>query len=493
MTSKRVVVVGAGMGGLSAAADLARQGFDVTVLERAAKPGGKMREVEAGGALIDGGPTVFTMGWIFDGLFADAGEDIADHLTLEPVSLLARHAWRSGGQLDLFADIDRSADAIATFAGAREADGYRAFCTRSADIYATLKQPFIADQRPGPLDLVARVGWGRLDALWRTAPFSTMWQALGHHFKDPRLRQLFGRYATYCGSSPFRAPATLMLVGHVEQDGVWRVRGGMARVADALMGLGQRSGAQFRFNAHVARLVVEGGRVTGVVLGDGERVAADVVVFNGDVSALGSGLLGPDVRPAVRPVQARDRSLSAITWCVKGTARGMPLAHHSVLFAEDYAAEFDAVFARRTVCKAPTIYICAQDRGDACAGPGGAERFLILANAPPDGDTQQFDAESIATVRARAWELMAACGVELDAEAETATAPDGFNALFPGSGGALYGRANHGSMASFARPGARTPIGGLYVAGGSAHPGPGIPMATMSGRLAAARVVMDWG
>ena len=243
MARQRIAVVGAGMGGLAAAVDLARAGLDVTVYERAAHPGGKMREVMAGTAAIDGGPTVFTMRWVFEGLFADAGAVLADRLDLQPANVLARHAWRAGGRLDLFADIDRSADAIGDFAGAEEARGYRAFCARSAGIYRTLVRPFIAAEQPSQAGLVQRVGLANLSALWRLAPFSTLWSALGDHFRDPRLRQLFGRYATYCGCSPWLAPATLMLVAHVEQDGVWLVRGGMARVAQALQALAERQGA----------------------------------------------------------------------------------------------------------------------------------------------------------------------------------------------------------------------------------------------------------
>ncbi len=207
MAAPRVVVIGAGMGGLAAAADLARRGAAVTVLERAAAPGGKMREVMVGGSPIDGGPTVFTMRWIFDGLFADAGASLEAALPLQKADILARHAWRAGGRLDLFADITRSADAIGDFAGAAEARGYRAFCARSADIFRTLRGSFIAAERPSPLDLVKRVGITNIAALIRTAPMKTLWEALGEHFRDPRLRQLFGRYATYCGCSPWLAPS----------------------------------------------------------------------------------------------------------------------------------------------------------------------------------------------------------------------------------------------------------------------------------------------
>jgi 1-hydroxycarotenoid 3,4-desaturase len=236
------------------------------------------------------------------------------------------------------------------------------------------------------LDLVRRVG--DLGALWRTLPMRTLWSALGEHFRDPRLRQLFARYATYVGSSPFLAPATLMLVAHVEQDGVWQVRGGMRAVALALHKLGEGQGARFRFGAHVEAMLVEGGRAAGVRLAGGEELRADAVVFNGDVSALPA--LGAGGAPTPRP----KRSLSAITWCVNAPVSGFDLAHHNVFFAENYAAEFDAVFRQRRVADAPTIYICAQDRGEVGMppAPGAPERLLVLINAPPDGDAAALDA-----------------------------------------------------------------------------------------------------
>ena len=487
MATRKVVVVGAGMGGLAAAADLARAGLDVTVVERAASVGGKMRHVESGGLAIDGGPTVFTMRWIFDGLFGDAGLVLEDHLGLIPAETLARHAWRQGGNLDLFADVARSADAIGDFAGAAEARAYLAFCARSADIYRTLAASFIAAERPSIPGLVGRLGPFGIPALMRTVPMRTLWGALGDHFKDPRLRQLFGRYSTYVGSSPWAAPATLMLIAHVEQEGVWLVRGGIHQVARAIAGLAERQGARFRFGAHMERIVIEQGRVAGVELAGGERIAADAVVFNGDISAL---------TDEVRPVPATEpmkRSLSAVTWCVSARTSGFDLAHHNVFFAEDYAREFRAIFKERQITQAPTVYLCAQDRGEGSDHPAGTpERLLALINAPADGDKGPFSDAERADLASRAFGLMRACGLEIAPAADPVlTDPAGFHALFPASGGALYGRANHGMMGSFARAGARGKVPGLYLAGGSVHPGPGIPMATMSGRIAAARLLAD--
>ncbi len=490
----KVIVIGAGMGGLSAAADLARRGFDVTLVERMPYPGGKLRQVEAGGEGIDAGPTVFTMRWIFEGLFEACGERLEEHLTLQPLSILARHAWRQGGRLDLHADPAESEAAIAAFAGPKEAEGYRAFRRHAQEVYGTLRDTYIAGQRPSPFELVRRVGPHRLGRLWRLKPFDTLISSLDGYFKDPRLVQLFGRYATYCGSSPFLAPATLMLVAHVEQEGVWQVGGGIRRVAEALQGLAERQGAELRFGTGVARLLLEAGRIAGVELENGERLKARHVVFNGDVSALGQGLLGEEARAAAPATPPGARSLSAVTWCLKTRTGGFPLHHHTVFFAEDYAREFTQVFERRDITQAPTVYVCAQDRAEGAPDPQGeAERLLLLINAPADGDRTPFDEARKAELWERTRSLLADCGLEVEGGPEqgVTTAPDGFHALFPGTGGALYGRANHGPFGSFQRLGARSRLPGLYLAGGSVHPGPGIPMAVMSGRLAAERLQQD--
>jgi 1-hydroxycarotenoid 3,4-desaturase len=487
----RVVIVGAGMGGLAAAIDLARLGAAVTVLERAAAPGGKMRRVLVDGAGIDGGPTVFTMRWVFEGLLRDAGTRLEDELQLNRADILARHAWRDGSRLDLQADIDRSADAIAEFAGPAEADGYRRFCERSRQVYQTLERPFIDGQRPSPLGLTRRVGFTRMDRLLALKPWQAMWPALGEYFRDPRLRQLFGRYATYCGSSPLAAPATLMLVAHVEQDGVWLVDGGMHEVARTLTRVAAERGAQIRYDAHVREIATRDGKATGVILESGELIAADAVVFNGDCNALAAGHLGKAVSGAVPLVPPATRSLSAITWCVHGRTRGFPLTHHNVFFAEDYAREFESIFGRRRITEAPTVYVCAQDRGadEVIEAP---ERLLILVNAPADGDVAPLRAEQLAEVQSRTFELMQRCGLVVEGvQTGVRTDPRGFNDLFPATGGALYGRATHGPFATFARPGSRSRIRGLYLAGGSVHPGPGVPMATLSGRRAAESVAQD--
>ena len=350
-----MIVVGAGAGGLAAAADLASAGFDVTVLERAAAPGGKMRSLQAGGFDIDAGPTVFTMRWVFEGLFEAAGVGLDDALQLSAAEVLARHAWTSGGRLDLYADPDASVRAISEFAGPAEGQAYRRFLDKCADVYRTLETPFIRSERPrSTRDLMGRVGLRGLPGLVRTQPMQSLWRALGASFRDPRLRQLFARYATYVGASPLSAPATLVLIAHVEQAGVWLVRGGMCELARQMQLLGERCGATFRFGAQVREILIEGDRVRGVLLEGDERVLADAVVFNGDSAALGSGLLGQSATRAAPPTPRSQRSLSAVTWCAAARPEGFPLQHHNVFFAEDYPREFKRVFEDRSITDAPT-------------------------------------------------------------------------------------------------------------------------------------------
>ncbi|EAQ97277.1 1-hydroxycarotenoid 3,4-desaturase CrtD [Congregibacter litoralis] len=492
MSNPHTLVIGAGVGGLAAAVELAAAGQRVTVLERAAEPGGKMRQLPVDGVGVDAGPTVFTMRWIFDQLFATAGSTLEAHLRLEKAEVLARHAWRQGGVLDLFASTERSEAAILAFAGKDNALGYRSFCARSADIYGTLREPFIASSRPGMLELVRRVGFGKLDAMWRTAPFSSLWSALDEHFSDPRLRQLFGRYATYVGSSPLRAPATLMLIAHVEQEGVWLVDGGMRAVAAALRDLAEGLGVKFFFEEGVRQIIMEADRAVGALTENNRELRADQIVYNGDISALGNGMLGAAVTRAVKPVMPQQRALSAITFCMRARVSGLHLHYHTVFFAEDYPAEFAAIFGQGDITAYPTVYVCAQDRG-AGRVPEGPERLLLLINAPADGDRRLRDERSLLQYRDKALAVLRECGCELEFEESSCvtTDPRAFDERFPGSGGSLYGRANHGSMASFARPGARSRVKGLYLAGGSVHPGAGVPMSAMSGRLAAGAVLED--
>jgi 1-hydroxycarotenoid 3,4-desaturase len=492
----RVVVVGAGIAGLVSALVLAHRGLDVTLVESAATPGGKIRQVQVDGVGVDSGPTVFTMRWVLDQMLQEMGTSLQDIVQLEPLNVLARHAWDGSPQtLDLFSDTARTADAIAQFSSPQESRRFLKFCQQAQSLYATLEKPYIRSERPDLLSMVGDLGLSGMATLTGLGPFASLWSSLSRHFHDPRLQQLFGRYATYCGSSPWLAPATLMLVAQVELDGVWVVSGGMFQIAQALAQLGEKHGVKARYNSPCARILTKGGKVNGVQLSTGETLEAEHVVFNGDVSALGAGLLGDGLDAHYSPTRAAERSLSAFTLSMHAQTQGFDLVRHNVFFNQDYRLEFDDIFNKRNLPTQGTVYVCAQDRSDHGLAQPGLERLLCLVNAPADGDARTFNSSEVQACESNSLALMRRCGLEITASPQQVvrTLPQDFAHLFPGSGGALYGQATHGWMSAFSRPSARSKIPGLYTAGGSVHPGPGVPMAAMSGRLAAATMMADLG
>ena len=483
----QVVIVGAGVGGLAAAMRLAHAGCEVTVLDRAAGPGGKMRTTGSAAGPVDAGPTVLTLRPVFEALFDACGTSLSDHVTLEPLEVLARHHWDDGTALDLFADHARSRDAIATFAGPRAARQFDAFHAETARLFDAFEQPMMQAAAP-TLGAMTGVVLSNPRLLPAMAPGRTLEAALSARFSDPRLRQLFGRYATYVGGAPGKSPALLALIWQAESRGVWAVRGGMHRLACAMRTVAEAAGARFLFDADVTRIEVQDGRAVAVHAG-GTRHAGDCILFNGDPRALRQGLLGETARDLPKAA-VEPRSLSAFVWSFAARVTGRAPRHHNVFFANRPNSEFDDI-ALGYLPSDPTLYVCAQDRGNR-ALPEGAERFEIIINGPPRAGTTP-DPEEMEQCRETTFIKLARMGLTFDATPETdcLTTPEDFNRMFPASDGSLYGRSPQGMMAAFHRPTARTALPGLYLAGGGAHPGAGVPMATTSGRHAAEAILTD--
>ena len=481
----KVVIIGAGIGGLAAALRLSDQGCDVTVLDLHDAPGGKMRTVPSKAGPVDAGPTVLTMRPVFEALFRDVGEDITAHLTLKPLETLARHYWDDGASLDLMANPAQSLSNVIAAFGDKAGQEFEAFSARAKRLFVAFDAPMMRTAEPDQWAVTKTVlRQPRLIA--DMAPHRSLARLLKSSFSDPRLAQLFGRYATYVGGSPYASPAILSLIWQAEAQGVWSVQGGIHQLAQTIAGLANARGAQFHYNTPATRITRQNGRISGVQTA-GEHFPADTVLFNGDPRALINGLLGDGARDAVAARQVDPRSLSAFVHTFAAAPTGKDLAHHTVFFGHDPKAEFDAL-AKGKMPSDATLYLCAQDHGQ--VGPDAMQRFEIIMNGPPiPRDPKTEKPLCLTQIFARLRDF----GLTFSPEPgpETLTTPAGFDALFPASSGSLYGRSPHRLMAAFQRPTARTPVPGLYLCGGGAHPGAGVPMATLSAQHAAAAIMTD--
>jgi 1-hydroxycarotenoid 3,4-desaturase len=466
------LIIGAGVGGLSAAIALAAKGEAVTVLESQSGAGGKLLPAKLAHSEFDSGPTVMTMRWVFEELFQLSGDNLDSYLKLNSLETLARHYWTGGKTLDLFADQKRTIDAIGRFAGKSEAEGYKKFADTSRRIHHILQGPFLKSQRPTPWSLPASMP---LRDLLSINPFESYWHALGRYFKDQRLQQLFGRYATYCGTSPFKAPATLMLVADVEASGVWQVDGGMRALAAALEVQARRLGVVFQFNCKADRIETSNSKITAVIDADVMRHPCSTVIVNADSAAVAAGLFGNVLKRTSKMPAPKDRSLSAIVWCATTEEQGVPLEHHTVFFSNNYTEEFAELDHGPALD--PTVYICDQ----------GQQKKIILVNAPADMKAAPLDIDH------RMLKRLSQSGLTMQFHNHDLLRrdPETFAELYPATSGALYGRASNGWLSTFLRPQARTKIPGLYLAGGSTHPGPGVPMAALAGMRAAEAVLQD--
>jgi len=470
---RSVGIIGAGIGGLVAAISLARLGHRVVLCEADAAPGGKLRRIPLGQGSIEIGPAALTLRPVFAQIFAEAGQRLEDHLSLTPRDAPVRHVFADGSVLDLPMAEEAAAEAIARFAGPAEARGYRAFRARARAAFATLEESLLKRARPTALGLASQAGVARLLA---TGPFTTLWDALGEHFRDPRLRQLFARTAGYVGSSPLQAPATLMLVADVEHQGSWWVEGGMSRLAFALAELARAAGVELRLDTRVAEILAAGGRVSGLRLDSGETLACDAVVANADPAALAAGRLGATAARAVAAVPVMKRSFSALLWAMEARIDAPDLPAETVLHGADPAAEYGALAWRGRLPADPSITLLAPGTG----------RLLAMIHAPARGDSGQPDGAALAAAEANVLARLGRLGITPGVTQRIG--PTEFEAMFPGTGGALYGQAVQGWQATFSRPSSRTKLAGLYLAGGGTHPGAGVAMAALSGRLAAAEI-----
>ena len=497
---RRAVVIGGGLGGLATALRLAAGGWEVEVCEGGPRLGGKMNTFEREGFRFDTGPSLITMPWVFEELFAAAGSRLSEHVKLAPVHALADYAFDDGTRFGYTSRLPEWLSTVRRLEP-RDCDGFLRFMRLGARLFALSRETFLRRPPLAPPDLRS------LKAL-RHLPLGRAWgnyhATVAAHFRSPHLRQMFDRYPTYVGSSPYASPATLSVIPYIEfAHGGWHVEGGLYRLVESMAALARTLGVRLHTGARVAAIERDGRRVRGVRLASGERLAANVVVMNGDaattealldggavngnngsgVSGEGSGVNGGDGGREAR--RAKERSLSGFVMLLGLRRRLEGLAHHTVYFSSDYRAEFSQLFDERRFPDDPTVYVCAPSRTDPGLAPAGGETLFVMANAPADGDV--WDERRVASARERVFARLSKGGfpdLGTDVVVSDVWTPGRFAGAYLSPGGSIYGTHSHGWRRAFLRPPNRHPrVGGLYQVGGSSHPGGGTPTVLLSARI----------
>ena len=472
----RVTVVGGGVGGMTAALLLARAGHRVRLFERLPRLGGKLAEHRRDGFVFSLGPSLLTMPRVFRDL--GLGRDL-----VEPAEL-CRYRFADGSTLTARRDPARMAAEVDRLAPG-EGPAWRAFHAWAERCLAAAERTHFA----GPLGRPPR--GAHLGDLLAVAPGRTLHRLARRFFRDPRLVQYVDRYATYSGSDPYRAPAALGCVPALEHgQGGWYVPGGLPRLADDLALLLREAGVEVTLGAHVSEIVAPAGHVTGVRLADGAHVPADVVVANADAAQL-YGTLLPD-RRRLRRIARLGPSSSVLLLLAGVTGRTPGLAHHSIVFSADYRREFRDIFAAGRPPRDPTVYIGCSAVDDPAQAPPGAENQVMLVNVPAR-DPSRWP-QTVESYRDMILERLAERGHDLSGRLRFVDlfTPADLRDRYGSWGGAVYGGATNGVLAPFLRPGNRGPRRGLYLVGGSAHPGGGLPLVALGARIVADLVAADF-
>lgn len=474
-----VVVVGAGVGGLAVAARLACQGHRVTVCEAADQVGGKLGVLARDGFRFDTGPSLLTMPAVLQDLFRATGGWPAG-LGLERLDPIAHVRFADGSAVDTTSDLAALHAHLEAWSPG-SGDDWAAFLDRAERVWRASRAPFLESALRGSRSLAALALKHPTD-LATLAPGRSLRDLGRRHLRDPRLRVLLDRYATYTGSDPRRAPAALAAIPYVELAfGGWYVQGGLRVLADALLQRCLEVGVQVRTGS---RVVAVPQPVRGVVLADGSELAADLVVANADATHVYGDLV--DCPPASRRLARATPSLSGFVLLLAVRGRTPGLHHHTVLFPEDYDAELDAVFGDPAQpVPDPTLYVSAPPD----AAPEGHEAWFVLVNAPRHGSGRgavDWRGPGLAEAYAdRLLDLLADRGLPVRDRVlwREVITPADLEERTGAVGGAIYGTSSNGATAAFLRPANRSPVPGLYLVGGSTHPGGGLPLVMLSAQI----------
>jgi diapolycopene oxygenase len=496
----RVGVIGGGLGGLAAACTLAARGYAVTLFEKSPWLGGKAAILQEQGYRFDMGPTILTLPSVLRRLFAEAGKPLEQVLDLIRCDPQWRCFYHDGTTLDLVAEVETMARKLAAFAPGRSAQGYRDFLAWSERLHAISERFFF---------------WKSIGSLWDMFDARSMFQAgtlldvlkmrmgrsvascVRSHVPDARVAQMLDHFTQYVGSSPDASPAVLCGIAHMQtQEGIWYPRGGTGAVPRALADLARSLGVQLRTGVGVTRILLDGNAVAGVETDTGEQIPCAAVVSNCDAVRTHRDLLaGTKAAAAFEKRRDYEPACSGVVLYLGLDRAYEHLAHHNFVFSRNAEEEFHTIYQEGKPAPDPTCYVAAPARSEAEVAPPGGEALYVLVHTPylrPGQDWKLLFPDYRRTILRKLADTAGLTDLEGRIRFESHLTPQDIHDRYHVLNGAIYGLASHGTMFGAFKPGNLSrDIRGLYLAGGAAHPGPGMPMVLMSGWIAADTLDQD--
>jgi diapolycopene oxygenase len=487
-----VAVIGSGLGGLSAAATLAARGYEVTVFEKNPWLGGKAAVLAEEGFRFDMGPTILLRPSVLRRIFAEAGRDLDDYVKMVRLDPQWRCFFEDGLVLDLKhdnAEMAASLDALRPGMGGR----FREFMELSEQLHA-ISDRFFFWRSVGSMRDTFEIGGAFQLSVLRDVMRMRLGQTVGgtirEYIPDGRVAQMLDHYTQYVGSSPDASPAILCAIGHMQsEEGIWYPMGGTRAVPEALTRLGRELGVEYRTSTEVERLVTETGKVTGLVTAEGETFACDAVVSNEDAVRTYRELLGGKVAERFNRQREYEPACSGVVLYLGLNQRYEHLAHHDFVFSRDPHEEFHHIYDLGVPASDPTCYLASTTGTEAATAPAGGDALYILVHTPylrPGQDWSKMLPEYRQVILNKLKRTAGLTDIEDRIVFERALTPEDIHNRYKVLNGAIYGIASHGRWNGAFKPAnASRLMDGLFLAGGAAHPGPGMPMVMMSGWIAA--------
>ncbi len=483
---KKIIIIGAGLGGLSAACRLAKSGFEVTVLEKNERVGGKVNFVENDGYKFDTGASLLTMKHVFEELFEFCGKSIEDYLDIKPLEPICRYFWSDRTVFDASQSVEKTLEEIEKLEP-NDVKGFQQYLADSKQKYEIAERTFLAKSLN---ELPQLLKPKYLPDLLKISTLKTLNKHNKQYFKSEKLQQLFNRFATYNGSSPYKTPATFALIPYVEFGlGAWYVKGGIYQISKALEKLANELGVKFRVETEVEEIIIENKTAKGIRLKNGEILTSEIVITNADAIETYRNLIDKNKRRIYtnKKLEKIEPSCSGFVLLLGTNKNFDQLAHHNIFFSNDYKAEFEAIFETKTPAKNPTIYICATSRTDATQAPENCENLFILINAPYTSSATNWEKEkkNYRNLIIKKLEEFGLEGLENSIEFEQIITPEDFEKKYRANRGSIYGVSSNGIFSAFMRvPNMAKDIKNLYFVGGTTHPGGGMPLVLLSGKMA---------